>query len=158
MITTEKKQLIRETLKTLAASHAAAVIQIEEAISILSSTLELDDRLPVPAEDQAHRPTDSSGSDAPAVDRAILSVTWQGRTCFLGNTLLFWFFNRLAQSQNRYVSHVDLLDDVWGGQRQSATIRGVAKRLRDRLVESGMDDLANSIDGTVSGYYGLMLV
>ena len=158
MITPEKKQLIRETLKTLAASHATAVIQIEEAISTLSRTLELDDRFSVPTADQQHRPADSSGPDAPAVDRATLSVIWQGRTCFLGNTLLFWLFNRLAQSRNRYVSHVDLLDDVWGGQRQSATIRGVAKRLRDRLVESGMDDLADSINGTVSGYYGLMLV
>jgi hypothetical protein len=158
MITTEKKQLIRETLKTLAESHAATETLIEETISILSRILELGDNFPIPAADQAHRPTGSSDSDAPAVDRATLSVIWQGRTCFLGNTLLFWFLNRLIQSRNRYVSHVDLLDDVWGGQRQSATIRGVAKRLRDRLVESGMDDLAHSIDGTVSGYYGLMFV
>ncbi len=158
MITPEKKQLIREALKTLAESQAAAETLIEETISILSRILELGDNFPTHVADQAHRPTDLSESDALAVDRATLSVIWQGRTCFLGNTLLFWFFNRLAQSRNRYVSHVDLLDDVWGGQRQSATIRGVAKRLRDRLVESGMEELADSIDGTVSGYYGLMLV
>jgi hypothetical protein len=52
---------------------------------------------------------------------------------------------------------VDLLEDVWGGERQAATIRGVVKRLRERLRENGMQQLADAIDGSVRGHYGLML-
>ncbi len=94
----------------------------------------------------------------PTVDRETLSVSWKNHTCFLGNTLLLLFFERLARSPNRYVSHLDLLDEVWGGERKASTIRGVAKRLRDRFQEAGMGKLAKAIDGSVTGYYGLKLV
>jgi DNA-binding response OmpR family regulator len=100
----------------------------------------------------------SHKGDLPQVDRGTLTISWRGKTCCLGNTLLFLFFERIARSPNRYVPHVDLLDDVWGGHREPATIRGVVKRLRNRLAESGMGDLAKAIDGSVSGHYGLILV
>jgi len=151
MLTTEKKRMIQESLRCLAASHAAAVTQIEETITILARALELD----VPGAE-----TGESGglADRPVADVTTFSITWRGKPCFLGNTLLFWLFERFAQSLNRYVAHVDLLDDVWRTERQGSTIRGVAKRLRDRLTAADMADLAAAIDGSVSGYYGLILV
>ncbi len=157
MITADKKQQIHKALKTLAASHAAAVSHIEEAISILSRTLELDEFHQISALTEADRNSDSFSPESPVADRETLRVIWRDKNCFLGNTRLFWFFHRLAQSPNRYVSNDDLLDDVWPVPVESSSIRGVVKRLRDRLVESGMDELAQSIDGNVSGHYGLIL-
>ncbi len=148
MLTNEKKTLIQESLRSLAASHTAAVVQIEETMSVLLRALELDD----------NAAKDSKAGHRPRADATTFSVEWRGRTCFLGNTLLFWLFERLARSPNRYVAHVDLLDDVWRSERESSTIRGVAKRLRDRLVAADMEELAAAIDGSVSGYYGLILV
>lgn len=146
MLSIEKRQQIKESLWTLAQTHAVAVAQIEEAISILEQMLELD---------VAARPT---SQHLPVANKESFCITWKGRTCFLGNTLLFWLFHRLLLSPNRYVAYVDLLDDVWKGDRETSTIRGVAKRLRDKLTAAEMQDLAESIDGTVAGYYGLMLV
>lgn len=146
MLSSEKRQQLRESIRTLVASQVAMVTEIEEMISCLLQASEIDETPPKVSEHW------------PVADISTFCVVWEGRTCFLGNTLLFWLFHRLAQSPNGYVAHVDLLDDVWKGNREASSIRGVAKRLRDRLVAAGMQDLARAIDGTVSGYYGLMLV
>lgn len=140
---------IQEALATLVASHAEA----EWAIDELTNALGI----------QKNR---SSGDDIPRLqnsrsliaDCETLSVVWNDKTCFLGNTLLFRFFERLARSPNRYVPHSELLEDVWGGVRDMSTIRGVAKRLRDRLREEDMGELADAIDGSVIRHYGLKLV
>ncbi len=158
MITAEAKRQIQQSLQLLAAANAAAVEQIERTISLLAIALELDDCVSRARKASGGAVRDLRADDRPIVNLATFSVAWRGRTCFLGNTLLFWFFDRLASCPNRYVSHVDLLDDVWRGERESTTIRGVAKRLRDRLSRCGMEELANSIDGSVPGHYGLILV
>ena len=146
MLSKQDKKRIQESLQTLAANHAAAVTQIEETIGILQQALELDES------------SQPKWNQLPVADTATFCVIWHNRSCFLGNTLLFWLFHRLVRSANRYVSHVDLMDEVWKGDREISTIRGVAKRLRDRLTEAEMADLARAIDGTVAGYYGLILV
>ena len=145
-----KQEEIREVLKSLAYTHSLVVEQMESMISVLTTLLEVD----------ALSSTASSARRKgwPVANRDTLSVEWEGKSCFLGNTLLFLFFERIARTPNRYVSHQQLLDDVWGGNRQSTTIRGVVKRLRDKLVEVDMDDLAARIDGSENGYYGLMMV
>jgi DNA-binding response OmpR family regulator len=149
MNTTNKSKQIREALAALAAVHANAVSEIEGAIEVLSYVLEIQER---------SEGAGGSGRHRPRVDRETLSIKWKNRSCFLGNTLLFLFFERLARSPNRYVSYQDLLEEVWGGDRKESTIRGVAKRLRDRLQESEMSQLAQAIDGSVTGHYGLKLV
>ena len=160
MITPEKKRFIQEALRRLATSHTASVAEFEETIALLTNVLELDelevDRALRPTADQ--QSTGSVESALPTADRTTFTIIWRGRFCFLGNTLLFRLFERLVRSPNRYVPHVDLLDDVWDGPREGSTIRGVAKRLRDQLAMSGMEDLAQAIDGNISGHYGLMLV
>ncbi len=150
----DKKRQIREALTFLATAHAHAVTEIEHAISGLTYALELQEQ----SEDIASQSKTAKDRRRPKVDRDTLSVVWKNQTCFLGNTLLFLFFERLARSPNRYVSHLDLLEDVWEGEREASTVRGVVKRLRDRLKEAGMSQLAEAIDGSVTGYYGLKLV
>ena len=150
MLTTEKKQLIQESLRSLARLHAAAVTQIEQTISFLSTTLELE---------AADLDTGEGNLiTRPVVHLSTFCVSWAGHECFLGNTLMFWMFERLARSLNQYVPHVDLLDDVWHGERENSTIRGIAKRLRDELISANMADLAAAIKGDVPGHYGLILV
>lgn len=144
----QEKKLLQESLRSIAAWHSEAVAQIQEKMDELIREFELDE-----ASEE-----DREANGLPIANMSTFCVEWQGRTCFLGNTLLFWMFERLARSPNCYVAHVDLLDDVWRGMRESSTIRGVAKRLRDRLVAADMSDLAAAIDGGVFGYYGLMLV
>ena len=158
MITHQNNQLIREKLKSLAEWHAAAVAKIEETIALLSQMLDGDDSFDEPCGISVSERGSDSLSDYPVAERTTLRILWRGRSCFLGNTLLFRFFERLARSPNRYVSHEDLLEDVWGGPRESVTIRGVAKRLRDRLMQAGMTELAEAIDGSSSSHYGLILV
>jgi len=123
MLTTEKKRLIQESLRCLAASHAATVNQIEQTMAVLARALELD----VPGTKAGEN---GGPANRPTADATTFCVTWQGKTCFLGNTLIFWLFERLARSLNHYVAHVDLLDDVWRGEREGSTIRGVRYWMR----------------------------
>lgn len=149
----ENRYALRESLSALAASYTQAVAQIELTILLLNEEIEANAFESVVT-------VDSGGIHCgrPRIDRQTLCVHWQDKTCFLGNTLLLRFFDRLCRSPNRYVAYGDLLNDVWRGQRDNSTIRGVAKRLRDRLSAHGMSDLAAAIDGCNPGFYGLMLV
>ena len=149
-----KRANIRKALASLAATHEIVVRQMEHMIDLLNHVLEAEESLEFESGDTNSK----SKTNKPFANRKTLSIEWAGKSCFLGNTLLFWFFDRIARTPNQYVSHLDLLEDVWGGERKEATIRGVAKRLRDRLNECGMEFLALSIDGSESGYYGLILV
>ena len=146
-----KQEEIREVLKSLAYTHSLVVEQMESMICVLTKLLEVDELNAIARRDRRRK-------GWPVANRDTLSIEWEEKSCFLGNTLLFWFFERIARTPNRYVSHQQLLDDVWGGNRQPTTIRGVVKRLRDKLDEVGMHDLATRIDGSENGYYGLMMV
>lgn len=145
------KEQIREILKNLAYTHSLVVEQMESMIRVLTQMLEAEEAL-LSEERTGHR------RDWPLANQVTFSAEWQGKSCFLGNTLLFWFFERLSRTPNRFVSHEELLDQVWGGDRTTSTIRGVAKRLRDKLDESGMPELSERIDGSETGYYGLIMV
>lgn len=143
---------IREALASLAAAHSLMSDHLERAISNLAEILggELSSLADPTAPPQRV-------VEGIFVDDLTMSVHWRGSTCFLGNTLLFRLFARLARTPNCYVKHSVLLIDVWEGSRDLSTIRGVVKRLRDRLVAAGMAELAASIDGSVAGHYGLKL-
>ncbi len=149
----DNRQALRDSLSALAASYTLAVAQIELTILLLNAEIEANAFDSAGAIDSAVK-----NRSRPRIDRQTLCVHWQDKTCFLGNTLLLRFFDRLCQSPNRYVAYRDLLNDVWRGQRDDSTIRGVAKRLRDRLSAHGMPELAAAIDGCNPGFYGLMLV
>lgn len=92
------------------------------------------------------------------IDHNRMSVRWNGRSCHLGATIAFRLLERLAQRSNHYVTHDELLNDVWrGAPRSPSAIRSAVSILRARLVSAGMEDLASAIDGSNTGRYGLML-
>ena len=93
----------------------------------------------------------------PIIDHSRFTVTLGGRTCRLGNTIPFRFLARLAESPGRYVSHEQLIDDVWDGHGSDDALRSVVKHLRRRLREAGLDDLAGAINGLTPGYFVLQL-
>jgi hypothetical protein len=84
----------------------------------------------------------------PLLDESTLSVIWKGKTLHLGHTLAFRFLARLARRPNQYVTHLDLLRDVWDDEElATATIRSLVRELRRKLRVGGMTDLATAIRG-----------
>ena len=153
MIETREQQL-RATLKRLAAIHAAQMSVLDESVAILEAEL---DALSGAKEPATRNAEPSPESDQPTIDRGVMCVVYRGRRCFLGNTLMLKFLERLVRRPNRYVSHDDLLTDVWNAIREPSSIRSVVKELRVKLRAAGMSGLSDAIDGHVSGHYGLML-
>jgi DNA-binding response OmpR family regulator len=87
----------------------------------------------------------------------MLSVNFEGKACFLGNTYPFKLIACLARRPNTYVTHEVLLSEVWEGIRCNATVRSAVKVLRKKLRQAGMAALADAIDGSTSGHYALKL-
>lgn len=152
-MTVTREQQLRATLKRLSAIHSAEMALLEESISILQSELTL---LSVPSQSLS-RSESRSGDTLPMIDRDAMTVVFGGDRCFLGNTLMLKFLERLARRPNNYISYNVLLADVWHGIREPASVRSVVKELRAKLRSAGMSRLAEAIDGKVSGHYGLML-
>ena len=90
------------------------------------------------------------------LDESKFTVTWGNRTLHLGNTRGFWLLKRLACCLNQYVTHVDLLEKVWGADEFSnaACLRTAVRRLRLTLCQGGMGGLADAIVGH-RGHYVL---
>lgn len=144
---------IQETLRKMAAAHAAAMAASEEMMALLAAEFEA-------ATVSATRTgtPQATASDRPVIDRPMLSVSYRGRSCFLGNTLPFRLLERLLRRPNQYVSHQQLQDDVWDGEPSPESIRSVVKELRRKLRCAGMDGLAKAINGKVARHYSLTLV
>ena len=84
----------------------------------------------------------------PLLDESTLCVIWKGKSLHLGYTRSFRLLGRLARRPNQYVTHLDLLQDVWDGEDlRTATIRSVVRHLRRRLCKGGMEELASAIRG-----------
>jgi DNA-binding response OmpR family regulator len=104
-------------------------------------------------EDEYHQPV----LTAKLTDVRQLHVFHQGKTCFLGNTVAFRFLALLESRLNQYISYEDLLAGVWYGYRADATVRSAVRNLRRKLREAGLSEVAAAIDGSVPGYYALIL-
>ncbi|MBN9519273.1 winged helix-turn-helix transcriptional regulator [bacterium] len=95
--------------------------------------------------------------ERPLLDESTLSVIWKGKSLHLGNTLAFRLLERLARCPNQYVTHLDLLRDVWEDELlATATIRSLVRQLRCKLRGAGWVDLATAIRGH-NGHYVLSL-
>ncbi len=92
----------------------------------------------------------------PIVDYSTRSVSWAGNCCRFGPTLIFDLLGRLARRPNQYVTHQQLLVDVWKTQVSIVSIRSAIRDLRSRLRRAGMSKLASAIEGK-RGCYGLIL-
>jgi len=149
----EKRDLIRRTLRSLAEAHASMMELMEQTMTLLNEELALDT---VTFWKTRHSLTASSRvASQLVVDHEHLRVSFRGKTCFLGNTLPFRLFACLASRPNAYLTYEELLDEVWDGIRSDSAIRSVVKRLRARLRREGLPELADAIDGSMPGRYGL---
>lgn len=84
----------------------------------------------------------------PHVDESTLSVVWNGKILHLGHTQGFWLLARLTRSANRYVTHVDLLEEIWDDEfTETTALRAGVRRLRVKLRRGGMGALADAIVG-----------
>src|SRR4051794_30927308 len=97
---TDRREQIRRSLACLAQSQQATMTILEQTLSLLCAELSLDPLAYFQAQS-------SSPPDNPrlVVDPALLTVHFQGKTCFLGNTLPFRFLARLAQRPSSYFSY-----------------------------------------------------
>jgi DNA-binding response OmpR family regulator len=150
-----RREQIQRALRSLAASYAATMELLERTLPLLSEEFSLDPHSNLRAQAAQRRYLHPSNDYL--IDGGLLSVNFGGRTCFLGNTYPFKFIACLAQRPNIYVTHEDLLSEVWDGIRSHSTVRSVVKVLRKKLRQAGMAPLAEAIDGTVSGHYALKL-
>jgi DNA-binding response OmpR family regulator len=100
-------------------------------------------------------PTAHRSARPALVDVTTFTVNWNHKTCHLGCTVPYRLMAHLARHANQYVSHEQLLDEVWGGARSGSAMRNAVAALRKRLTSAGLEDLAAAIDGSNIGHYGL---
>ena len=151
----EKQERIRQILKSLAEAQAATITLMEKVLALMTEELALD---PFTYWKSHRSPSASDDRHKDFLfDLEMLTINFQGKKCFFGNTLPFRLFVRLARRPNTYVRYDDLLAEVWDAARTNEAIRSVVKTLRSKLRAAKMAALAEAIDGSVPGHYGLRL-
>jgi len=149
---------IVERLAQLIEAHSNAQILFGQMISAVCEALELDAASIAAVDGRATgSPPRPSARPLPLADPHTLAVYWNGRTCFLGKTLAFKLFARLARRPNHFLSHDVLLDEVWECRVTKEAMRSVVKSLKQKLRNAGMEDLAMAIDGSRRECYGLIV-
>lgn len=150
-----RREQIQRSLRNLAASYSAALKILEDTLKLLDEEFALD---PTAYLHRRGVSGENEKDQRSLVNSKRLSVTYEGKTCFLGNSLPFKFLSRLAREPNVYVSHEELLSDVWNERSVSdSALRSVVKMLRNKLRQDGLARLADAIDGTQPGHYSLKL-
>jgi len=149
---------IVQGLRRLAATHVEAATILHEIVSEIGENLGLDVGIgtttPLPVNES---PLEPSAPRTPTADADSLAIRWKGKTCFLGKTLPFKLFARLARRPNQFLSHDLLLDEVWECRVTKEAMRSVVKMLKQKLRQAGMADLAAAINGRRRECYGLIL-
>jgi DNA-binding response OmpR family regulator len=156
LLDTRRREQIQRSLRSLADCYAATLETMEQNLTLLGDELTLDPLTYFRTRVRAQGP--SPGPQPLRIDPNRRTVYFRGRTRFLGGRLPFRLLGRLARRPNTFVSHEDLLEDVWDGAvRSDDAVRSAVKALRQRLRPAGLGDLADAIDGTVPGHYALRL-
>jgi hypothetical protein len=150
-----KMDRIVQGLRQLEAAHVEAANILHELAFEISENRGMDAEIGDVTPNES--PLQSFVSQVPIADPGILAVRWKGKTCFLGKTLAFKLFARLARRPNHFLSHDLLLDEVWECRVTKEAMRSVVKTLKQKLRQAGMEDLAAAIDGRRRECYGLIL-
>lgn len=89
----------------------------------------------------------------PLLDETTLSVIWRDRGLRLGYNKEFRLLAHLARHANQYVTHVDLLEEIWEDDfADVALLRAGIQRLKTKLRRGGMGDLADAVIGCKGRY------
>jgi hypothetical protein len=91
------------------------------------------------------------------LQRGTYTVHYKNKECFVRSSVGFRILERLAQRPNEYIPTDRLIDELWTGPRAYSTVRSTVCRLKATLRNRGLGDLAERIDGSMPGHYGLML-
>ena len=135
--------LLSRQLTSHLMSAALCAREIEEIV-------QMDDRRPGPNGKRAKAPT---RAPRPLLDEATLTVLWREHTLYLGYTIEFRLLAYLTRRVNQYVTHVDLLDEIWDDDfADSSVLRAAIQRLRAKLRQGGMTDLADAVTGCKGRY------
>lgn len=142
----DKSHRLKGLTSQLAETLMTAAICVEEIRNVVRTEID------IVSEDECGpckgRSRSSVAQLRPLMSESTLCVMWKGRSLHLGHTLAFRLLDRLARRPNQYVTHLDLLRDVWDDEYlATATIRSVVRHLRRRLREGGMTELADAIRG-----------
>lgn len=150
-----RRERIARVLRDLAEAHAASMNVLEQAMNLICEEFNLDPLTYLQTRPLAQEA--NASTQHLFIDKAMLSVSFAGKSCFLGNTLPFKFLCTLARRPYSYVSYEQLLEEVWACQVSDGAIRTVAKNLRNLLRKAGLAEVANAVDGSVYGHYILKL-
>jgi hypothetical protein len=156
-MTPEKVRRLDKLASQLAEILMTVVICVQEIHSAVHS--EIGDELPSEIDRFANGFAFGfdQNKQRPLLDESTMSVIWNGKKVHLGHTLGFRLLERLARRPNQYVTHLDLLRDVWDDEElATASIRSQVRELRIKLRKGGMADLASAIRGH-NGRYILVL-
>jgi len=125
-----------------------AAILVEEVRTVVNAELDGSGTILRGHPGAVSLPVRSSNDYRPILDQSTLCVAWKGKSLHLGHTRAFAFLERISRRPNQYVTHLDLLREVWDDEELAvATIRSVVRHLRRRLREGGMGELAAAIHG-----------
>ena len=132
--------------RRIAKAYARAADCADEIASLLEAAM-LEGPHPIPST------APGNGRGSLVVDAASCCVEWDGKQCFLGYTLPFRLLQLLAHRPNQFHSYDQLIGELWDGNlRSHSTIRAVARDLRRKLREAGMETLAHAIQGRAKTY------
>jgi DNA-binding response OmpR family regulator len=154
-IRAERMQLMHKRAEALQAELRLCIREIVELAGAApgDETIGTRSRVQRPTESRL----DSDASTPPLADEMTFCIRWAGKVCHLGYTIPFKLFARLARRPNVFISHSQLIEDVWlGACRSDETIRSEVRHLRLRLRSARMSDLAAAIKGQ-DHHYGLIL-
>jgi DNA-binding response OmpR family regulator len=147
-MTEQRVQRLAQLTKQLTEILMTAAICIEEIRTEVHAILDSDGNGAAIYRRDATFRSPPCAKQRPLLDESTLSVIWKGKSLHLGHTRAFWLLDRLSRRPNQYVTHLDLLQDVWDDENLAVgTIRSVVRHLRRKLCDGGMGELATAIRG-----------
>lgn len=154
MFNVRRKEQIVQSLRHLTEIYRSNLREYDQTIVSLAALLDLEAPAAIGLSSQPE-----SLRPSLLADTSTFCAIYQDRHCYLGNTLVFELFRLLISRLNRYVSYSELLAEVWKQEERSPeAVRTVVQLLRKKLRAAKMSDLAEAIDGSNHGHYGLILI
>jgi len=153
MVSLPRKAEIARSLRQLTEIYRSNLTEYEHTLATLSALLELEPPPILSRISLLEQPPSNLFADS-----TTFCAIYRNHRCYLGNTLVFKLFKLLVSRLNRYVPYSELLAEVWKQEEKSPeAIRTIVQLLRKKLRAAEMSNVADAIDGSNPGHYGLIL-